>query len=346
MKKTGFAILAVLVLVLASPAGIFAQRGGRSQGETLEVKIASPLPRESPWGRTLDKLASEWAKITNNQVRLRVLHGGTEGGEGKMRLSLASNTIQAAVFTSFGLSSISPAIMTLSAPFLIRNEQELDAVLNVVQGDLENRFNSTDYFIVAWSKAGFVNVFSRDPVFIPDDLRKQRIATNADSAELNTAFKTMGFQLVETDLTDVGPKLATGTIMAAYQSPAGMAAYQLHIQLKNMLAINIAPIMGGIVVNHVTWKKIGDLNPRYQQEILRTTRRIAADLDASMQKTINDAVASMSRDGLKVNRPSAAQEQMWYADVERVIPVLLGTTFDRDLYQKINDILIKHRSGR
>jgi TRAP-type C4-dicarboxylate transport system substrate-binding protein len=346
MKKTGFAVLAVLVLILASPAGIFAQRGGRSQGETLEIKIASPLPRESPWGRTLDRLAAEWAKITGSQVRLRVLHGGTEGGEGKMRLSLASNTIQAAVFTSFGLSSITPAIMTLSAPFLIRNEQELDAVLDVVQEDLENRFNSTGYFIVAWSKAGFVNVFSKDPVFVPDDLRKQKIATNADSEELNTAFKTMGFQLVETDLTDVGTKLATGTIMAAYQSPAGVAAYQLHNQLKNMLAINIAPIMGGIVINQVTWKKVEDLNPRYQQEILRVTRRIAAELDASMQKTVADAVNSMTREGLKVNRPSAAQEQIWYADVERVIPVLLGTTFDRDIYQKINNVLTQRRSGR
>ncbi|MDR1566931.1 MAG: TRAP transporter substrate-binding protein DctP [Treponema sp.] len=346
MKKTGFAVLAVLVLILASPAGIFAQRGGRSQGETLEIKIASPLPRESPWGRTLDRLASEWAKITNNQVRLRVLHGGTEGGEGKMYLSLASNIIQAAVFTSVGLSSINPAIITLSTPFLIRSEQELDAVLDVVQGDLEKQLNGTGYFIVAWSKAGFVNVFSRDPVFIPDDLRKQKIASNFGLDELNTAFKTMGFQMIETDLTDVGPKLAAGTIMAAYQSPAGVAAYQLHGQLKNMLAINIAPIMGGIVINQITWKKVGDLNPRYQQEILRVTRRIAAELDASMQKTVADAVNTMTRDGLKVNRPSAAQEQIWYADVERVIPVLLGTTFDRDLYQKINDVLIKHRNGR
>jgi TRAP-type C4-dicarboxylate transport system substrate-binding protein len=236
--------------------------------------------------------------------------------------------------------------MTLSAPFFIRNEQELDAVLNVVQGDLESRFNSTDYFIVAWSKAGFVNVFSREPVFIPDDLRRQKIATNTGAEELTTAFKAMGFQLIETEITDVGTKLAAGAVMATYQSPAAVAAYQLHTYLKNMLAVNIAPIMGGIVTNQVTWKKIGDLNPRYQQEILRVTRRIAADFDASMQKTINDAVSSMIRDGLKVNRPSAAQEQLWYADVERVIPVLLGTTYDRDLYQKINDVLVKYRSGR
>jgi len=65
-----------------------------------------------------------------------------------------------------------------------------------------------------------------------------------------------------------------------------------------------------------------------------------------MAKTINDAVNAMSRDGLKVNRPTPAQEQLWYTDVERAIPALLGTTYDRDLYQKINSALTRLRSGR
>ena len=211
------AFMAVLIFGTGTDA-LFAQRGGRAQGETMEVKVASPLPRESPWGRTLDRIAAEWSRVTNNQVRLRVLHGGTEGGEGKMRLSLGSNTIQAAVFTSFGLASICPAVMTMSAPFLIRTDPELNAVMKELQGDLESRFNSGDFFIVAWSKAGFANIFSRDPVFVPDDLRRQRIASNAEASELNTTFKAMGYQVIETDWIDVAPKLATGQVMAIYRT--------------------------------------------------------------------------------------------------------------------------------
>jgi TRAP-type C4-dicarboxylate transport system substrate-binding protein len=345
MKKPALkTALLVWLLVVLVPC-VFAQRGGRSQ-ETLEVKIASPLPKDSPWGRTLDRMAVEWSRITNNQVRLRVLHGGTEGGEGKMLLSLASNTIQAAVFTSFGLSAINPAVMTLSTPFLIRTDEELDAVLPEIQGELEARINQTDYVIVAWSKVGWVNIFSKDPVFVPEDLRRQKIATNADSSDLNEAFKRMGFQLVDTDIVDVGTKLMSGAIMAVYQSPAGVAAYQLHIQLKNMLSLNIAPVMGGIVANKVTGKKIEELNPRDPQELIRATRRVAAELDASMQQTVVNAVSVMTRGGLKINRPSPVQEQVWYSDMERVITALLGTTFDRDIYQKINAVLLRQRSRR
>ena len=339
-------ILSIIIVLLLGVPALFAQRGGRAT-ETLEVKLASPLPKESPWGRTLDKIAVEWDRITNGQVRLNVRHGGVEGNEHKMNLSLASNIIQAAVFTSFGLNEIEKSIMTLSAPFLIRNEAELSAVMREVQGDLERKISSgNDYFMLAWSKSGFVNIFSKDQVFTPDDLKRVKIASNSEAADMNTAFKTMGFQVVESDWSDVGNKLNAGVVAACYQQPAAIAAFQLHSILKNMLQLNIAPVLGGIVMNQVTWKKIGDLNPRYQTELLNSTRKIADEFDASLQKTVSDAVLTMGRAGLKINQPSTAQAQLWYNEMERVVPTLLGNAFDRDLYNRVNGILVSYRGGR
>lgn len=342
-----FVFLAIAgVLIFGLAGGLFAQRGGRGRAEVLEVKIASPLPRESPWGRTLDRIAAEWGRVTNNQVRLRVLHGGTEGGEGKMHLSMSSNTIQAAVYTSVGLSTINSSLLTISAPFLIRTYDELDFVLGEMQGELESRFNSGDFFIVAWSKVGFVNIFSKEPVFTPDDLRRMRLGSNAEASEMNTAFKSMGFHVEESDWVDAGTKIATGVVSAIYQSPAAVAAYQIHAQLGNMLSTNIAPILGGIVINQVTWRRIGELNPGYQQELLGATRRITDEFDRSMQRTLDGAIQTMTREGLTVNRPSAAQERIWYAEIERVMPSLLGTTYDRALYTRISEILARFRGRR
>jgi len=344
-KPVIFTLVTALLFMAAGNQTLYAQRGGRAQ-ETVVVRLASPLPRESPWGRTLDRVAAEWSRITNGQVRLHVLHGGTEGGEGRMHLSLSSNTIQAAVFTTFGLSQIHPSILTIGAPFLIRNEEELNVVMREVQGDLERQFNSGNYFIVAWSQSGFVNMFSRDPVFTPDDLRRQRIGSNVEAAEMNAIFNTMGFNIVETDWVDLGPMLATGQVSALYQNPAGIAAFQLHSQLRNMLTINIAPVLGGIVINQVTWQRIGALNPRFQTELMRRTRQLAAELDNAMQRTVDDAVTAMTRDGLVVNRPTAAQEQLWFNEIERITPSLLATTYDQVLYNRIYSILVRHRAGR
>jgi TRAP-type C4-dicarboxylate transport system substrate-binding protein len=338
-------IITIMAAVLITPA-LFAQRGGSRAGDTIEVKLASPLPKESPWGRTLDKVASEWSRLTNGQVRLNVRHGGIEGNESKMHLSLASDIIQGAVFTSFGLSAIDPGIMTLSAPFLIRTESELNAVMQEMQRDLDQRFNRGNYFILAWSKSGFVNIFSRDPVYTPDDLRRIKIASNAEAGDMNTVFKTMGFQIIESDWTEVGNKLNAGTVQAVYQNPAAIAAYQLQSILKNMLSVNIAPILGGIVLNQVTWKKIGDLNPRYQQELIDVTRKIANEFDNSLTKTVSDAVTTMKRSGLKENQATAAQQQMWITEVERATSSLIGSTFDRDIYQRVSAILTRIRGRR
>jgi len=335
-------ILTILAAVLIAPT-LFAQRGGNRGGETIEVKLASPLPKESPWGRTLDKIASEWSRVTNGQVRLNVRHGGIEGNEKKMQLSLASDIIQGAIFTSFGLSAIDPGIMTLSAPFLIRTDSELNAVMQEMQRELDQRFNRGNYFILAWSKSGFVNIFSKDPVYTPDDLRKMKTASNAEATEMNTVFKTMGFQIIESDWSEVGNKLNAGTVAAVYQQPAAIAALQLQSILKNMLSIKIAPILGGIVLNQVTWKKIGDLNPKYQQELVDVSRKLANEFDNSLTKTVNDAVTTMKRSGLKENQASAAQEQMWISEVERATVSLLGTTFDKDIYQRVSGILARIR---
>jgi TRAP-type C4-dicarboxylate transport system substrate-binding protein len=236
--------------------------------------------------------------------------------------------------------------MTLSVPFLIRDERELDAVMREVQRDLEARLNSGNYFMLAWSKAGFVNIFSRDPVLTPDDLRRLRIASSPEAPEANTAFRSMGFQIFEADWNDVGSRLNAGTVTAIYNNPAAVAAFQLHTMLRNMLSTNIAPVVGGIVMNQVTWRRIGELNPRYQQELLAATRRIAEEFDATLQRTVTDAVQTMSRAGLRVNRPTPAQEQLWYNELEQALPGLLGSVYDRDLFNRINNVLIRHRAGR
>jgi TRAP-type C4-dicarboxylate transport system substrate-binding protein len=343
MKTKGFLffVLAVAGITLCPP-DCFAQRGGRA-GETVEVKLASPLPRDSSWGKTLDRLASEWARATNNEVRFRILHNGQEGGEAKMLSSLSSNNIQAALFTSFGLSSICPAVMTLSVPFYIQSEAEFDAVLQEVLPLLEEDVSQTDYYVMFWSKAGWVNVFSKEPVFSPDDLKRQKIASNAEAARMNTAFKTMGFQVVETEWNDVGTKLTSGAIAAVYQNPAAVAAFQLHEILKNMMATPIAPAMGGLVINKVTWNKI---KPAHQQELLKIVRRIGAEFDNSMPQTTANAITAMRRRGLQVNQISPAQQDQWFAEIRRVMPSLVGTTFDRDVYQKIEEVLARYRNRR
>jgi len=160
---------------------------------------------------------------------------------------------------------------------------------------------------------------------------------------MNTVFRTMGFQLVETDFTNMGTKLASNAINAIYLIPAGVAPLGLHKSLSHMLDMPIAPILGAIVMNRVTWNKI---SPANQQEIIKATRKIALEFDASVIRTEANAIAAMGKDGLSVNKPNQAQQDMWSNEIKNTMPSLVGSIFDRELYNQMNSILEKARSGK
>ncbi|MDR2597192.1 MAG: TRAP transporter substrate-binding protein DctP [Treponema sp.] len=343
MKK-GIAFLTLVVFTLFFITNqVFSQRGGRAQ-EVIEVRLASPLPRNSDWGRLLDRISGEWSRVTDNQVRLRVIHDGLEGGEGKMLSSLNSDNIQAAVFTSAVLSEICPPVMTLSIPFIIKNNAELDAVLKDVLPVLDDQVNKANKFvIISWSKGGWVYVFSKDYVVTPDDLRRQKFGTSPDLRDLNTVFRTMGFNLVEVDYIDTGTKLANNVINSFYLIPEALAPLGLHRSLSNMMDMPIAPVMGAIVMNRVTWNK---LSADRQRELLKVTQRLVSDFEITMAKTSANAVTIMSRDGLKLNKPNSSQQDLWRTEVEKAIPMLFGNLIDRNLYNQMNQILERYRNRR
>jgi len=324
-----------------SLCAVYAQRGS-SNANVVNIRFASPLPRSSDWGRALDRMAADWEKSTQNQVRVIVSHDGREGSEGKMLSSLSSDAIQVAVFTSAGVSEICPAVMNLSIPFMIKNEAELDLVLKDILPLLDNRVKK-DFVVLAWSKGGWIYIFSKEKVLTPDDLRKQKLATSPDLKDMNTVFRVLGYNLVEVDLVSTGTKLASGAINSVYLIPEAIAPMQLHKSLSHMLNVPIAPIMGAIVMNRVTWNKI---SPANQQAIINATRKIAAEFDAAVVKTEANAISAMGKDGLSIDIPDQAQQDIWSTEVKNNMPSLLGSIFDRDLFNRVNNILERARSGR
>ncbi|MDR2397839.1 MAG: TRAP transporter substrate-binding protein DctP [Spirochaetaceae bacterium] len=328
-------LFAVLFL-LAAPGALFAQR-------TITLKLASMAPENTPWGAALNRIAAEWSAISKGEVELRVYHNGVAGGEADVLRKLKLNQIQGVVLTSAGLNLIDPQIMTLSTPFLIRNDAELDRVLRDLQPLLEENINKQGFFTLAWAKSGWVKIFSRREVFVPQDLKRQKLGLSPETPELGQAFKVMGYQMVPTMLQDTLSALNSGMIDAVCQSPALVGGMQVFGIAKHMASINIAPFMGSIVLNKRAWDRVPEA---YKPRIAAASRRIANEMGASITQMEAEVIRTMTGLGLKVNQLSPDQEQAWYTDVEGAMPNLLESTFNRELYQKITSILQQYRSGR
>jgi TRAP-type C4-dicarboxylate transport system substrate-binding protein len=333
MKKSG-QILFIFFLFAVFP--LAAQ-------QKVTIKLASFIPENTPWGAALNRMADEWSRATGGEVELIVYHGGTAGNEGEMLQKIKINQIQAAVFTSIGLASVMPEILTISYPLLIRTDDELEEVLKRLRSDLDAKIQQNGFVTLAWARAGWLKIFSKAPVFTPNDLRRQKLGTNPDELQMMQAFKTMRFQMIPVGINDVLVSLNGGMIEAIYQSPVAVAAGQLFGVAKNMSTVNLAPLMGGIVVNRTAWRRIPEKHRPRLQEICK---RIEAEIEGSIAALETEAIATMARYGLTINRASAQQEQEWISDLALHERDLVGPVFNEEFYRKIKAILENYRKGR
>lgn len=314
--------------------------GSLAAQQKVTIKLASLVPENTPWGAAINRMAIDWGRVTNGEVELIVYHNGVAGDEGDVLRKLKLNQIQAAVFTSVGMHSVMPEVLTISYPLLIRDDEELDRVLAGIRGDLDAKIAQNGYVTLAWARAGWVKIFSRAPVFTPADLRKQKLGTNPDELEMMQAFRTMGFQMVPVNLNDVLVSLNGGMIDAVYQSPIAAAAGQLFGVAKNMSTVNLAPFMGGIIMNNTSWRRVPE---KYKPELMAICKRIEHEIDGSISRLEADAVATMERYGLTINAPSGGQLREWYTEMSRHEAALAGPIFDKALYQKIQGIVLEYR---
>jgi len=328
--------IALILTLIASVGQVYAQR-------TITIRMASPVPENTPWGRMFNEIAADWRRITNGQVELIVFHNGVAGSEKEVVRNLRVNQLQAAVLSTLGMYEIAPEIMTLSCPFLIRNDAELDLILHGLRDDLEARINRQGFFTLAWARIGWIRFFSKQPVFVPDDLKRQRLGTNTDQAEMNQVFRTMGFQMVPVAQNDILIALNSNMVDAVFSSLAAVGNSQVFGLARNMASINVAPFVGAIVFNQRAWRAIPE---RYRAQLIEATRIRERALDGAVRNLEDELTGVMEAHGLRVNQLTPEQEQQWFNEIGRVTPSLVGTMFDREIYGRIENILREHRSRR
>jgi TRAP-type C4-dicarboxylate transport system substrate-binding protein len=154
----------------------------------------------------------------------------------------------------------------------------------------------------------------------------------------------MGYQVVPVEGSRVLIALNGGTLDAVWNSPIVSAGFQFFGVAKNMATVNLAPVLGGIVINKHTWEMIPE---QYRSELIRITRHVGTEMETALAELEDEAIVTMTRYGLVINTLDARQEQEWYADLERGIPSLLDSpTFNRTAYERIDRLLTAHRSAR
>jgi len=328
MRRVWMSAPAVALAVVAlAPAGLTAQ--GR-----VTITLASLAPEGSVWDLELKQLAADWARLSTNAVQLRLFPGGRLGTETAVITQMRAGARPEAAALTTGLDDLDPGFSVFAVPFFFESLDEVSAVVTALEPVLRARLEPQGLTLVAWGFGGWVHVFSRDEVASIDDLKQTKIFTSAGSSVAENWYRRNGFNPVALGATDVGAALASGSITAMPAPPYAALVFQWYRETPYMLDLQVAPLVGAIVVNTRTWNRIpADVRPK----LVEAARAMEGRLKTKIPAQDRDAIKEMQARSLKVTKPAAGFRE----SSEPLIKSMRGAWVPDDIY----DLALKARTA-
>jgi len=276
----------------------------------ITLKFASPLPEGSEWDLALRQMANEWAEITNGTVRVRIYPGGIAGEQTDIIRKMRIGQLDMAVLTSIGLSAIVPDSFVMTMPLYLQSEEELDFVLKEIAPTFDSAFEEKGFNMLGWSKSGWVNFFSTQKILYPRDLKMLKFSVSSDEPEMVSAFKKMGFNVIPLDMNGILMGLQSGMVQTFYASPMASASFQWFGIANQMLDLNIAPVLGGVIISSRTWNRIPAV---YREDLRNSLKKMTSTFYQKTKNLEKRAMDVMKANGLIVNQLPTDALEAWQA---------------------------------
>ncbi|MGB3564088.1 MAG: TRAP transporter substrate-binding protein DctP [Thermoanaerobaculia bacterium] len=321
---------AVLVGLLLLTLGL-ATRGVEA---ATVIKLATLVPDGSVWDKALKEMGADWKESSDGRVTLRIYPGGVAGDEPDVVRKMRIGQIQAASLTVTGLSEIDPAFKVFTIPLFYDSYEELLFVLEAMEPYLAAKLEARGFVFVHWGHAGWVHLFSKDPIRQIDDLKQQKLFVWAGQDDMVQWWMRSGFKPVALAATDIMTGLQTGMIEVLPTTPLAALNLQWFRQTPYMHELGLAPLVGATVVTEKAWKKISAAD---QKALLAAARRTEEQLEKGIPQQDREAVEAMTKRGLEV--VAVTDETEWreaaaeFADTmrEAIVP---AEAFDRALAER------------
>ncbi len=322
--------------------------------DSIVLKIASVAPARSPWDVELRKMAQEWNRITDGKVQLKFYDSTVLGGEKAVIQKLKSTRpgqkapIDGALFSTIGLHELAPSagFYTLSIPFLIQSQKELDAVLLQHGGEIEKKVEKAGCKIVAWSNVGWLSFYTKDSYKTLGELKKIKMATSGiDSPVLSDCLRISGFSVENVSANKFAQSLKQRS------GPRGFFAVPLlayaggyYKDIEYVLDAKLCPAMAAFVISNDAWNRIPE---NYKKLLLESAAKTTKLLNDALEATDRDCITKMKASGKKLIVPTQAELEAWAREFNKNARDVLKASpqaLNEDLFNKIQ--AITGRSGK
>jgi TRAP-type C4-dicarboxylate transport system substrate-binding protein len=299
------------------------------------VKMATLAPEGTEWHGLLVELGQQWKEVTNGEVRLRIYPGGVVGDERDMIRKMRIGQIHGAAISNEGMTEINPYFTTFYMPMMYQSYDEVDFVRERLSDELLNITEDNGFKILTMVDVGWAYWFSTEPIYTPDDLKNNKIFIWAGDYKSVQLYEKHGYQPVPLAMTDVLSGLQTGLITSLGFNPLYALAQQLFGIADNMLEMKWGNLTAAIIIDLKTWNKI---KPEYQQSMLTVAKKIGDGFQEKNRHESDKSVEVMKKYGLKVNKPSPEQVQIWNELINSMSADIRGSLIEENAYDRLMEI--------
>lgn len=310
----------------------------------LTVKLGTVAPEGSPWHDALLEIGAAWQKISSGKVKLRIYPGGVAGDEPDLLRKIRIGQLHAAALTKTGLEPLAPDIDIITFPLMTRTDDELDFLLEKIGPDIEAQLTEKGFKVLNWSSAGWIYFFSRRPVFMPEDLQKQKLFFWGSDTEYLELIKQAGFQPVPLSINDLLPSLQTGLVDAFAAPPVAALSFQWFSLTPNMTDLRWQPLPGATLISLKTWRKIPE---EMRPELEAASVSIGTVFRGRIARLNVEALSVMQDHGLKINKVTPEGVEYWKTQFHKEG----GDTFidrrhSRESYDRVRKMLEEYRRSQ
>lgn len=283
-------------LTAAAVAAAMFTSTGAFADDTVTLRLGFVDPASSSYAMGGQKFADECARLTDGKVQVKVLAGGTLGGEREMYEGAQMGTMDMVTVVNTVLSQFIPELVLLDQPFLFDTVEQAHAAVDGKLGQLvAEKAAAQGIHIIGWLESGFRDTFSKDPIKSVDDFNGVKIRTMENKMQI-AAFNAVGAIATPMPATEQYTALQQGTIDACENAVGNMLINRYYEVIKNVTNTKHQFTYILVGVSDRAWNKIPDeLKPKVEEAM-----KIAVEWQRKNLQEINDnATAELKKLGVQ-----------------------------------------------
>jgi len=312
----------------------------RADAQQTLIKFATLAPEGSTWTNIMRQYDKAVREQSGGRLGFKIYAGGVAGDEKDVVRKIKLGQYNAAGFTGVGMNEIAKKVRVMDAPFLFKNHDEVDFVINKFDHEFQQALEEGGFVLLGWAEVGFVYIYSDRPVASAEDLKNTKVWMWEGDPIAEAAFKAIGVSPIPLSITDVSTSLQTGMVNTVYVPPALLVALQWFTRVKYMLSEPLANSQGAVLIS----KKTFDGLPKDLQEILVTNgRKYFRDLTLASRSENEKAIATLKEKGITVVPPAKGTEAEFEAAGRKARQLLTGTLFTKEFLGEVESTLATYR---